>query len=199
MTEEWRDLPLRTVLETAGEYAAARRAGAEVAVSGESAWREVMRRIELLAHRLAFPLDADEVTQLVLVRLQEPERIASVLRSNNTTAYLFQLIRNVARELERARNAEARRLVGLAVQARVVPEPGTAESLLDQAGSLKRALARLSPGDRALLGLHRIKRRESAHDDHRPEENAEPAPGELGQAKWELGSVRRALSLRCPR
>jgi RNA polymerase sigma factor (sigma-70 family) len=157
MTEEWRDLPLRTVLETAGEYAAARRAGAEVAVSGESAWREVMRRIELLAHRLAFPLDADEVTQLVLVRLQEPERIASVLRSNNTTAYLFQLIRNVARELERARNAEARRLVGLAVQARVVPEPGTAESLLDQAGSLKRALARLSPGDRALLKLRFVR------------------------------------------
>lgn len=146
-----RDLPLRELLVQARDELSNRRSDSTGTQAGEAAWSELHRRIHLLAHRLAFPLDADDVTQRVLLRLQDRSRLAAASDSGNATAYLFQIVRNEARELAREESQEERLRGELEVEVREAAAPGEAD--LDPTERIGRALSRLSEADRTLLRL----------------------------------------------
>lgn len=133
-------------------YQRGRQRGTGTSPGGEETWRELARRVELLAFKFAFPLEAEEVAQRVLLGLQDLAKIDAMRAASNPTAYLIQIVRNEARDMQRRLAVEEAHRVELDPSLSTGDAPRE-ESETEGSPALARAIRRLPQADQDLLRL----------------------------------------------
>jgi RNA polymerase sigma-70 factor, ECF subfamily len=124
---------------------------------GGEPWNEASRRLRRYALRLLrhWPAldrhDAEDITQSVLLKLQDPQIRAGVARRGSPLAYLIVMVRNAAIDLARSREQDRRTTESLSIR----PDSLRLERAgadLDQ-HAVRELLAELTPEERQLLQM----------------------------------------------